>query len=99
MADQSVNAYLIDSGTVQQGNERVSAVMRCVVGGDPDRLQGGFELFGICSGCGGFAINGKQDSMVDNQPVFYESTYLGMDGHDPVFPGGSLQATFECTFL
>ena len=65
MPDQAVNAYLVDSGTIQQGRECVAAIVGSVIGGNPDGLQGGLKLFGICGRAGRLSVDSKQDSIVD----------------------------------
>ena len=95
VSNQAVDAYLVDAGAVQQGNERVSAVVRRVIGCDSNSLQSGFELFGICSGCSWAAINGKQDPVIRCKPVFHKATYLRMNGNNTIFTSSSLQAAFK----
>lgn len=63
--DQTVNAYLVNACTVQQGSECVAAVVRRVISCDSDGLQGGFELPGVCSCCGWFSTDEKEEPVID----------------------------------
>ena len=76
VSDQAVNAYLVDSGAVQQGRECVTAVMRGVIGSNPDSLQSVLKLFSICSSGGRLPINDKEGSAVFFKPFFHKAIYL-----------------------
>lgn len=90
MADQTVDAYLVDSGAIQEGCKRVPAVMRGMVGGDPNRFQGGFEALCISLSGDRLSVNGEQNTVVDCKPVLYKTVNLGVNGDNPIFSGGSL---------